>query len=199
MGYLYDLAHPNVIFHNLNIFDKFAVFSCLLGIVLGEHLLRKHEAMNNQRKHEAMNNQQVKGSGALGIPGLVAISTSVMATGVMASSAIAATLAAKNPNIIAQRYSTCRTIAAPGRTAFFTSLPQPGSTSGILQQGDRVDLLDGGTTFRGGDGQIYLRVAYPYDNPNRTVGYIPYRYTPAGGGSNNTLGYCEKRGVPGWW
>jgi hypothetical protein len=88
-------------------------------------------------------------------------------------------------SLLAQRDGNCRRVAAD-RISFYTYLPgtnrPPGNIGGvgILEQGERIELLDGGRFVSGYDGRTYFYVAA--SNGNR--GYIS---------TNSQLVYCGHR------
>lgn len=70
-------------------------------------------------------------------------------------------------------WSDCRKVVQ-NYTQFYTTFPGAGGGlgTGVLNNGDRIQLLDGGQTYQGSDGRLYYRVSSPYRSSNPTIGYI---------------------------
>lgn len=81
--------------------------------------------------------------------------------------------------------SDCRRITQ-NYTQFYTNFYGNGGGVGgvgILNNGDRIRLLDGGQTYQGPEGRLYYRVSSPYRSDNPTIGYISV---------NSSLAYCGR-------
>lgn len=69
-------------------------------------------------------------------------------------------------------WSDCRKVVQ-NYTQFYTNFPGTGGLgTAILNNGDRIRLLDGGRTYQGSDGRFYYRISSPYGSQNPTLGYI---------------------------
>ncbi|NJP11892.1 MAG: hypothetical protein HC866_22470 [Leptolyngbyaceae cyanobacterium RU_5_1] len=101
--------------------------------------------------------------------------------------------------LLAQRNGSCRRVVVD--RVSFNNFPGTSSSGGtgfgqFLYKGDRVNLLDNGRTTRGDDGQLYLRVSYPYGSSNTSTGYIPTQVEASDGTFKSPLGRC---GYPARW
>lgn len=100
---------------------------------------------------------------------------------------------------IAQTNTNCRQVITENSLPFYLILPanrtEQAAINRNLAPGEQVGLANGATTIRGGGGELYLRVYFPYNRANPDYGYVPARFQNRSGTLTSTLGYCGRRAM----
>lgn len=96
---------------------------------------------------------------------------------------------------VAQANTNCRQVITENTLPFYLILPanreEQRAIARNLAPREQVGLANGATTVRGGDGELYLRVYFPYNRANPDYGYVPARFQNRSGTLTSTLGQCS--------